>query len=90
LNLPDNHYDIISIHLVLHDIEEESREPALRELYEKLKHNGRIYVREPVDESHGMPGKEIIELMHRAGLSHEKILEERAYFMNVFTGIFVK
>ena len=61
-NIPDNTFDVILIHHVLHDIHPDKRVGVLKNLSKVLKSDGRIYVREPIKKSHGMPYEEIRQL----------------------------
>ncbi|HEX38370.1 MAG TPA: class I SAM-dependent methyltransferase [Candidatus Cloacimonetes bacterium] len=61
-DLQDDTFDIILIHHVLHDIHPDKRADVLKNLSRILKPNGRIYIREPIKKSHGMPYEEIREL----------------------------
>ncbi len=61
-NIPDNTFDVILIHHVLHDIHPDKRADVLKKLARVLKSQGTIYIREPIKNSHGMPFEEIREL----------------------------
>lgn len=63
LKLEDESYDGIFVHFILHDIPESQRSEKVRLLVSKLKKGGKIYVREPTREKHGMPGGEIQSIM---------------------------
>ena len=68
VDIPDNSYDAVIIHYVLHDIDDNLREDILRNLTGKLKNGGKIYIREPIADNHGMPTGKIKELMQKVGL----------------------
>ncbi len=61
-DIPENSFDVILIHHVLHDIHPKKRAHIVKELSRILKHGGKIYIREPIKLSHGMPFEEIREL----------------------------
>ena len=61
-DISDNTFDIILIHHVLHDIHPVKRPKVLKQLSKILKPDGRIYIREPMKKSHGMPYEEIRQL----------------------------
>lgn len=61
-------FDLIVIHYVLHEIPESQRADVAGALASNLKEGGRICVREPTKDSHGMPPEEIVDLMRSAGL----------------------
>ena len=69
LDIPDNSYDAVVIHYVLHDIDSNLREEIVKALSRKLKKGGKVYIREPLADNHGMPAAEIRELMIEAGLN---------------------
>lgn len=68
LDIPDNSYDAVVIHYVLHDIEPDLREKIVKALSMKLKDGGKVYIREPLADNHGMPAAEIKKLMINVGL----------------------
>ncbi len=91
LDIKDNYYDKIIIHVVLHDIDKEIREAIVKTLAKKLKKKGKIIIREPTRPDHGIPIEEIRGYMNKAKMieiSGEVI--ERRYWGNSFQGIFEK
>lgn len=68
VDIEANSYDAVIIHYVFHDIEPDLREEILKILVQKLKNGGKIYIREPIAENHGMPTHEIQRLMYNVGL----------------------
>jgi ubiquinone/menaquinone biosynthesis C-methylase UbiE len=66
--LPDESYDLIVIHYVLHDIDSSERQATIQELARKLKPHGSIWLREPTKKPHGMSVEEIRRLLSRAYL----------------------
>ena len=68
LPIEDNCFDAIVMHFVLHHIEKEQRQAKLKTLANKLKPNGKIFIREPMRESHGLPLEDIRNFMQDAGL----------------------
>ncbi len=91
MDLVENTYDVILIHFVLHDIDKAIRNPVIEKLAYILKPGGRIIIREPVSDSHGMPGDEIRQLMHENGLAERNILFRKIFlFIPVFEGIYYK
>ncbi len=75
LGVEDSSYDVVFIHFVLHDIERGQRETTVDALFRKLKPGGHLFIREPTKESHGMPAREVRDLMKAAGL-REDLSEE--------------
>ncbi|MBT8508608.1 hypothetical protein AZH53_09345 [Methanomicrobiaceae archaeon CYW5] len=66
--LPDDEYDVIFIHIVLHDVPAADRKAIATALASHLAPGGRICIREPINRNHGMPPSEIRALMQAAGL----------------------
>lgn len=90
LNLK-NCYDVVIIHYVLHDINQNNRLRTIKTLKTKLKNNGKIYIREPTRKNHCMPAKEIEDLMFSSGLN--KIFSKEIYSLPLrshYKGIFNK
>jgi len=88
LNLKDC-YDVTIIHYVLHDINQNNRLRTIKTLKTKLKNNGKIYIREPTRKNHGMPAKEIEDLMLSSDL--KKISSKEIYSLPLrshYIGIF--
>jgi ubiquinone/menaquinone biosynthesis C-methylase UbiE len=67
LDIEDGEYDAINVHFVLHDVVKENRAQLVDEMYRLLRPGGKVYLREPLKESHGMPSAEINELFMNAG-----------------------
>jgi ubiquinone/menaquinone biosynthesis C-methylase UbiE len=68
LDVQDESYDIVTIHFVLHEIEESVRQEKVNTLARTLKSDGAMFVREPISERHGMPPDEIRTLVSSTGL----------------------
>jgi len=68
LDIPERSFDVISIFHVLHDIAPEERQSVADRLAKLLNKNGKIFIREPIRESHGMPVQEILSLLTGSGL----------------------
>lgn len=68
MELPENHFDAIIIHFVLHDVEPAVRPDVVSALVHCLKPEGSLFIREPAKPDHGMPLSEIRALMRDAGL----------------------
>jgi ubiquinone/menaquinone biosynthesis C-methylase UbiE len=84
-------YDVVLVHFVLHDIEQQARADTARELARVLRAGGRLYMREPTKKHHGMRPEYIERLMHDTGL--EKIAgrcSRPLFYGPVYTGVFQK
>ncbi len=67
--LLNHYYDIVNIHLVLHDIQKGIRQETISALYKHLNSGGVVYVREPTGSHHGMPVEDIRDLFKNAGFN---------------------
>jgi len=67
MNLKTNYYDGINVHFVLHDIPRENRQALVNEMFRLLRPGGKVFLREPLKISHGIPEKEIKRLFAQAG-----------------------
>lgn len=67
LYLEYGEFDAINVHFVLHDVEKENRVKLISEMYDLLKPGAKIFLREPLKESHGIPSNEIKKLFLDAG-----------------------
>ncbi|UCC93009.1 MAG: class I SAM-dependent methyltransferase [Thermoplasmata archaeon] len=81
LPLEEEGYDLVVIHLTLHDIPEADREPIVIALVGKLRKGGVLFIKEPTKAGHGMPEVEVWRLMDDAGLHSFLRLEGRSVFM---------
>ena len=68
MTVPENHFDAVIIHFVLHDIEPASRIDVVHALAKCLRPEGTLFIREPAKPEHGMPLSEIRALMQDVGL----------------------
>ena len=66
--VPENHFDVVIIHFVLHDVEPAARIDVVSALAQCLRPEGTVFIREPSKPEHGMPLAEIRSLMRGAGL----------------------
>jgi ubiquinone/menaquinone biosynthesis C-methylase UbiE len=71
-------FDVITIHFMLHEIDEDRRQSAAAALAEALKPGGVLYIREPINRHHGMPPAEIRALMLGAGLTETAATERKS------------
>jgi len=92
-NLADGgpQFDVIAIHIMLHDIDRELRQDIVSALSRTLKSTGKLFIREPTKEKHGMPPDEIRELMRNSGLRQIRFSEEKLAFVGpTYSGVFEK
>ena len=91
LGLEPASFDLVFMHFVLHDLPANERLPVIQHLAGLLKPGGALFLREPLNPSHGMPAAEIQSLMQRAGLQQVECVQEKiALIGEVTTGRFVQ
>jgi 2-polyprenyl-3-methyl-5-hydroxy-6-metoxy-1,4-benzoquinol methylase len=84
-------FDIVLIHMVLHDIPHSSRQKIVQTLAGKMNHGGVLYIREPTKESHGMLADEIRALMNDAGLFENTYSMTKSFFTGLlYEGMYKK
>lgn len=91
LRITPGSYDVVIIHLTMHEVERHLRFDAVRALSNALRYGGKVFIREPMREGHGMTADEIRELMSGNGLkeiSYE--LTKALHFGPVYAGVFEK
>jgi SAM-dependent methyltransferase len=74
-------FDLVVVHITLHDIPKVDREPIIVTLAEKLRPGGRLFIKEPTKEGHGMPESEIWGLMATAGLEEMARFDDHTVFL---------
>ena len=79
-------YDAGFIHFMLHDIPKEERQGNLITLSGLLRSGGKLFVKEPVKESHGIPPEEIRGLCSATGFTET----EAKVKGKVYEGEFIK
>jgi len=80
LDIPEDSFDVISVFHVLHDIAPEERQSITDRLAKLLNKDGKIFIREPIKESHGMPVQEIRALLSGAGLKELEHKESKSEY----------
>ena len=80
LAIPDSSFDVINIHNVLHDVVPEIRQGITSRLSDLLKPEGRIFIKERTELSHGMPVEEIRVLFKRSGLIESNFSEDKSCY----------
>lgn len=90
LTFSGENFDAIIIHYVLHDISE--RKKSINILKSFLKRDGKIFIREPTRENHGMSSKEIRTLMKENRFFEKQSKEGYSFPLRgkVYEGVFVK
>ena len=84
LDIADSSFDIVSVFHVIHDIAPPERQGTVDVLSRKLKADGRLFIREPIKTSHGMPVDEIRALMSSAGLKEADHRQSKSEYSGRF------
>jgi ubiquinone/menaquinone biosynthesis C-methylase UbiE len=67
LDIADGSFDVTCIIHVIHDIPPDERQAIIRTIGQKMKPGGRLFIREPIKEPHGMPADDIRALFADSG-----------------------
>lgn len=90
-NLKSNSYDKIIIHYVFHDVPANERKSQAEKLYDLLKKDGELIIREPIAFYHGVSVEEIKAIMKMVGLKEIKTGFLKALLMGkMFSGVYKK
>ena len=84
LDIADSSFDVVSVFHVIHDIAPPERQGTVDVLSRKLKADGRLFIREPIKTSHGMPVDEIRALMSSAGLKEAEHRQPKSEYSGRF------
>jgi ubiquinone/menaquinone biosynthesis C-methylase UbiE len=95
LNIPAESFDVVAIHLVLHDIPAADRPAVVKALARVMKKGARLHVREPLGDSHlgeGMTAAEVRSLLAGAGLRETSSRFEKfaLWFWATYEGVYEK
>jgi len=91
LNIEAASFNVVVVHLVLHEIGREKRQGTVEALSRTLKDGGRLFIKEPTKVRHGVPTEEIRQLMTRSGLTETWFSISRSLHMGpLYTGVFGK
>ena len=85
LDILENSFDIISIIHVSHDIPPKDRQSIVDRLSKLLTLEGKIFLREPIKESHGIPIREIQSLLLNSGLTEVTSESGKSEYKGVYT-----
>lgn len=72
-------FDTIIIHYMFHDIDSKERLSILDKFNSILSEKGKIYIREPIKISHGIPSKEISRLFNKSGFVEKNSHMEKGF-----------
>jgi ubiquinone/menaquinone biosynthesis C-methylase UbiE len=85
MDLPGGSMDVIVTLHVLHHIEPAARLSVVQELARLLKKDGRFYIRERIEASHGIPADELRSLLSRIGFREAYHSLTKAEYRGLFT-----
>lgn len=90
-SLEDGSFDIVVAHNALHDVAENERRSTATEFCRVLRAEGRLYLREPIKPSHGMPSDAYRALLCDAGLRELRSAEGKRFPIGpAFDAVFEK
>ena len=84
MDIPDSSFDVITMYHVMHDIVPGIRQETANRLATLLKSEGRLFIREPIKLSHGMPVEEIRSLFINAGLNEFQFTVDKSSYSGVY------
>jgi ubiquinone/menaquinone biosynthesis C-methylase UbiE len=84
LDIPNSAFDVITIFHVVHDIPPTKRQDTTKILSQKLKEGGKLFIRERIEKSHGMPVHEIRALLSEAGLKEIEYKVTKTEYMGKY------
>jgi len=91
VNLASEAFDAALFHFVLHEIDSGDRPSTLSRIYDLLKDNGRLFLREPTKSGHGISVSETRSLLESVGFREEHGRAGRKRLTGrTFEGIFRK
>lgn len=84
-------FDTIIIHYMFHDIERNERQIIMDKFNSIISDKGKIYIREPVKISHGIPSKDIKKLFNESGFVEKNSHMEKSFIGGeMFSALFEK
>jgi len=91
LDIGEGTFDAVVIHFALHEVDSRCRGDIVRTLARWLKDDGRLFIREPIKEDHGIPMREIRRLMADAGFRELSFEEHKPLLLPpMCVGVFGK
>jgi ubiquinone/menaquinone biosynthesis C-methylase UbiE len=84
MNLPEHSFNVIITLNVLHHIAREERLAVVTVLSRLLKKDGRLYLGERLQSSHGIPVPELRSLLAGAGLSEKTFKMSKSKYRGIF------
>lgn len=91
LNLKPDFFDVAILHFVIHDIPKQERKPILEHLKSALRQRGRLVIREPLNQKHGIQAEELHNLLTACGLKRLSMTTSKIRLLgNVVDAVYEK
>jgi ubiquinone/menaquinone biosynthesis C-methylase UbiE len=91
LGLPEESFDVVLVHWMLHDVPPWDRPSIVAELARLLRPGGRLFLREPTSPRHGMPAAQARELFAAAGLTETLAVEGKTLVLgHYYRAVWIK
>ncbi len=91
LDIQEKSFDTVIIHYMYHDIPAKERKSVLEKINKVMKDGGKIFIREPIKETHGISTTEVRKLMKSCGFVEIKgEMEKKFVGGEMFNAIFIK
>lgn len=84
MELPEESYDVVLVHWMLHDVPPWDRPGIVARLAGLLRPGGRLFSREPTGARHGMPAVQLRELYSAAGLTESLAAEGKGAILGEY------
>lgn len=85
----DNFFDVVTMHYIFHEIPPPEQEEVLQALVQKMKPGAKMFIREPIKESHGIPPDRVQALFARKGLQEvHSDVTKRTFMGEMVTGVY--
>jgi ubiquinone/menaquinone biosynthesis C-methylase UbiE len=84
MRLPEETFDVVLMHWMLHDVPPWDRPSILAELVRLLRPGARLFSHEPTNPRHGMPAAEVRKLLAVAGLTEIEAEEGKKAILGTY------
>ncbi len=87
----DSFFDVVTMHYIFHEIPPGEQDEVLQALVQKMKPGARMFIREPIKESHGIPPEKIRSLFLNQGFKELRSdISKRTFMGEMYTGVWLK
>jgi ubiquinone/menaquinone biosynthesis C-methylase UbiE len=84
MDIADFSFDVITVFRVIHDISPTKRRYITPILVKKLKSGGKLFIRERIGKSHGIPVSELRDLLVAVGLKEIQHKETKSEYIGIY------